>query len=193
MMEVSEDSLFRSVKEIITQSREKVFRIANSTLLLTYRQIMNRIVEDEQKVKECAEYGKHTLKNLSRKLTLEFGKGFDENNLRNIRSFYHSFLICDALRHELSWTHYRLPIRLNNPDTMNYYISKSIQSNWDYRDLKRQINSLVYKRVLKHNDRNNLFAGKYLLYLPKEEESKHIIDQDWIRFELDQENNNNPN
>lgn len=73
---------------------------------------------------------------------------------------------------------------------MNYYISKSIQSNWDYRDLKKQINSLVYERVLKHNDRNNLFAGKYLLYLPKKEESKHIIDQDRIRFELDQESNN---
>ncbi len=61
-MEVSEDSLFQLVKEIITQSREKVFRIANSTLLLTYWQIGKLIVEDEQKGKERAEYGKHTLK-----------------------------------------------------------------------------------------------------------------------------------
>lgn len=332
MMEVSEDSLFQSVKEIITQSREKVFRIANSTLLLTYRQIGNRIVEDEQKGKEHAEYGKHTLKNLSRKLTLEFGKGFDESNLRNMKSFYNSFPICDAWHHELSWTHYRLLTRLNNPDKINYYINGSIQNNWNYRDLKRQINSLAYERVLEHkkspdetihsvlkdpyifeflelnpnekssekdietaiidhiqkfllefgkrfafvarhqhistaisdfyidlvfynyilkcfviidlktgelshqdigqidmyvrmyddlkrnegdnptigillcsekdetivkysvlNDRNNVFASKYLLYLPKEEELKHIIDQDRIRFELDQENNNNPN
>ncbi|WP_228407007.1 DUF1016 N-terminal domain-containing protein [Chryseobacterium sp. MYb7] len=106
MMEISEDSLFQSVKEIIRQSREKVFRIANSTLLLTYWEIGKLIVEDEQQGKERAEYGKYTLKKLSEKLTLEFGKGFDESNLRNRHSFYHAFPICDALRHILSWTYY---------------------------------------------------------------------------------------
>lgn len=108
MMEISEDSLFQSVKEIIRQSLEKVFRIANSTLLLTYWQIGKLIVENEQQGKERAEYGKQTLKNLSKKLSLEFGKGFDESNLRNMRSFYQTFPKCDALRHELSWSHYRL-------------------------------------------------------------------------------------
>ncbi|WP_223558411.1 PDDEXK nuclease domain-containing protein [Chryseobacterium lathyri] len=331
MMEISEDSLFQSVKEIIRQSREKVFRIANSTLLLTYWQIGKLIVENEQQGKERAEYGKKTLKNLSKKLSLEFGKGFDESNLRNMRSFYQAFPICDALRHELSWTHYRLVIRLDHPHKMNYYINEAVQNNWNYRDLKRQINSLAYERVLEHkkspaenihsvlkdpyifeflgltpeqkfsekeietaiidhiqkfllefgkgfafvtrqqhistdtsdfyidlvfynyilkcfviidlktgelshqdigqidmyvrmyddmkrgegdnptigillcsekdetivkysvlNDKNNLFASKYLLYLPKEEELKEIIDQDRIRFELDQNNNKQP-
>jgi hypothetical protein len=113
MMEISEDSLFQSVKEIIRQSREKVFRIANSTLLLTYWQIGKLIVEDEQQGKERAEYGKYTLKKLFQKLTLEFGKGFDESNLRNIRSFFHAFPICDALRHELSGSHYRFfPLKM---------------------------------------------------------------------------------
>lgn len=138
-MEISEDSLFQSVKKIIRQSREKVFRIANSTLLFTYWQIGKLIIEDEQQGKERAEYGKYTLKRLSQKLTLEFGKGFDESNLRNIRSFYHVFPICDALRHILSWTHYRLLIRLDNVDKMNYYINESVQNNWNYRDIKRQI------------------------------------------------------
>lgn len=110
MMEISEDFLFQSVKEIIKQSCEKVFRIANSTLLLTYWKIGQFIVEDEQQGKERAEYGKYMLKNLSQKLTLEFGKEFDESNLRNMRSFS----ICDAVRHELSWTHYRLLIRHRN-------------------------------------------------------------------------------
>lgn len=149
-MEVSEDSLFQSIKEIINQSREKVFRIANSTLLLTYWQIGQLIVEDEQKGKERAEYGKYTLKNLSKKLTLEFGKGFDYTNLSNMRKFYQAFPIVDALRQQLSWTHYRLLIRLDNSDKMNYYINESIQNNWNYRDLKRQINSLAYERVLQH-------------------------------------------
>lgn len=93
MMEISEDSLFQSVKEIIKQSREKVFRIANSTLLLTYWQIGQLIVDDEQKGKERATYGSYMLKNLSKKLTLEFGKGFDESNLRNMHSFYQAFPI----------------------------------------------------------------------------------------------------
>ncbi|REC41746.1 DUF1016 N-terminal domain-containing protein [Chryseobacterium sp. 5_R23647] len=148
-MEVSEDSLFQSIKEIINQSREKVFRIANSTLLLTYWQIGQLIVEDEQKGKERAEYGKYTLKKLSKKLTLEFGKGFDESNLRNMRSFYNIFPIRDAVRHELSWTHYRLLLRQENNQKRIYYLNESIQNNWSSRDLKRQINSLACKSSAK--------------------------------------------
>ena len=150
MMEISEDSLFQSAKEIIRQSREMVFRIANSTLLLSYWQIGKLIVENEQQGKERAEYGKYILKTLSQKLTLEFGKGFDESNLRNMRSFYQTFPICDALRHELSWTHYRLLFKIDNTQKINYYIDEAIQNNWSSRDLKRQINSLAYERVLKH-------------------------------------------
>lgn len=122
MMEISEDSLFLSVKELIRLSREKVFRIANSTLLLTYWQIGKLIVEDEQQGKERAEYGKYILKNLSQKLTLEFGKGFDYTNLSNMRRFYTAFPIVDTLSQQLSWSHYRLLIRLNESDKINYYI-----------------------------------------------------------------------
>ncbi|RZJ32853.1 MAG: DUF1016 family protein, partial [Chryseobacterium sp.] len=107
-MEISEDSLFLSVKEIINQSRERVFRVANSTLLLTYWQIGQLIVEDEQQGKERAEYGKFVLKNLSKKLTFEFGKGFDYTNLSNMRKFYQAFPIVDTLSQQLSWSHYRL-------------------------------------------------------------------------------------
>ncbi len=329
MMQISEDILFQSIRDIINQSREKVFRVANSTLLLTYWQIGQLIVKDEQNGKERAEYGKSVLKNLSKKLTLEFGKGFDESNLRNMRSFFQAFPIRDAVRHELSWTHYRLLLRQENKQKRSYYLNESIENNWSSRDLKRQINSLAYERVLEHkkspveniqsilkdpyifeflglktdeqisekeietsiidhiqkfllefgkgfafvarqqhistdtsdfyidlvfynyilkcfviidlktgevshqdigqidmyvrmyddlkrnegdnptigillcsvkdetivkysvlNDKNNLFASKYLLYLPKEEELKQIIDQDRIRFELDKESNN---
>jgi predicted nuclease of restriction endonuclease-like (RecB) superfamily len=149
-MEISEDYLFQSVKEIISQARERVFRVANSALLLTYWQIGQLIVEDEQQGKDRAEYGKFVLKNLSKKLTLEFGKGFDESNLRNMRSFFQSFPIRDAVRHELSWTHYRLLLRQENEQKKNYYLNESIQNNWSSRDLKRQINSLAYERVLQH-------------------------------------------
>lgn len=149
-MEISQDLLFQGIRELISNAREKVFRVANSTLLLTYWQIGQLIVEDEQNGKDRAEYGKFVLKNLSKQLTLEFGKGFDYTNLSNMRKFYNAFPIVDALRQELSWTHYRLLIKLDNSEKMNYYINESIQNNWNSRDLKRQINSLAFERVLEH-------------------------------------------
>ena len=100
-MELSKNDLFNAIKEIINQSRLKVFRTANSALLESYWQIGKLIVEDEQQGKLRADYGKATLKNLSNQLTLEFGKGFDESNLRNIRSFYKAFPIASALRTQL--------------------------------------------------------------------------------------------
>lgn len=103
-----QDNLFEDIKSIILHARGKVFRLANSALLESYWFIGNTIVENEQKGKAKAEYGKTTLKNLSLRLTAELGKGFDESNLRNMRAFYQAFPICDTLRHELSWSHYRL-------------------------------------------------------------------------------------
>lgn len=120
-MELTTNGLFNAIREIITQSRLKVFRAANSALLESYWQIRKLIVEDEQQGKLRADYGKATLKNLSVQLTLEFGKGFDERNLNNMRSFYAAFPIWYALRTELSWTHYRLLSRFANlqPYTLN--------------------------------------------------------------------------
>ena len=107
-MNISNNLLFYSIKEIVQKSRERVFRTINGTLLETYWHIGRIIVEDEQQGKSKAVYGKETLKNLAIQLSLEFGKGFDDSNLRNMRAFYKAFPICDTLRHELSWSHYRL-------------------------------------------------------------------------------------
>jgi hypothetical protein len=105
-MELTNNELLKAIKEIINQSRLKVFRAANSALLESYWQIGKLIVEDELQGKLRADYGKATLKNLSNQLTFEYGKGFDERNLNNMRSFYSAFPIWYALRTELSWTHY---------------------------------------------------------------------------------------
>jgi len=104
------DKLFNSIKEIILQARQRVYRMVNSSLLDTYWQIGYQIVENEQDGNARADYGKGVLKNLATQLTVEFGKGFDDSNLRNMRSFYLAFPIRDTLRHELSWSHYRLTI-----------------------------------------------------------------------------------
>lgn len=142
--------LFQSIRNIIYESRQRVYRMANSALLQTYWQIGQLIVEEEQQGKATAIYGKETLKSMSIKLTLEFGKGFDDSNLRNMRAFYNAFPICDALRHELSWTHYRLLCRLDTEKKRNYYLQESVIANWSSRTLQRQINSLAFERVLEH-------------------------------------------
>lgn len=149
-MEIQHNSIYNSIKEIIILSRQRVYRIANSALLETYWQIGKLIIEDEQNGKSKAEYGKATLKNLAQQLTLEFGRGFDERNLNNMRAFYQAFPIWNALRTELSWTHYRLLSRLDSEQKRNFYLTESIASNWNSRELQRQINSLAFERVVKH-------------------------------------------
>ena len=147
-MNIIDSSLIDSVKEVIIQSRQRVFRMVNASLLDTYWNIGRLIVEDEQNGNSKAIYGKSTLKNLSKELTLEFGKGFDESNLRNMRTFYVSFPNCDALRHELSWTHYRLLSRVDSEHKKMYYLNESIAGNWNSRTLQRQINTLTFDRIL---------------------------------------------
>ena len=154
-MEIQSNPIYQSIKEIIRHSRERVYRMANAALLETYWHIGKIILEDEQKGNTKAEYGKATLKNLAIQLTLEFGKGFDERNLNNMRAFYTAFPIWNALRTELSWTHYRLICRLDTEQKRNYYLTESINANWNSRELQRQINSLAFERVVKHLPENN--------------------------------------
>lgn len=150
-MKIINFQLYDAVKELILNAKHRVYRMANSTLLETYWHIGKLIVEDEQEGKAKAIYGKATLKNLSEALTLEFGKGYDYTNLTNMRNFYLSFPILDSVRQELSWTHYRLLSRLDSEEKRNYYIQESLDSNWNSRELQRQINSLSFERVLKHS------------------------------------------
>ena len=147
-MNIIDSSLIDSVKEVIIQSRQRVFRMVNASLLDTYWNIGRLIVEDEQNGNSKAIYGKSTLKNLSKELTLEFGKGFDERNLNNMRAFYGAFPIWNALRTELSWTHYRLLSRVDSEQKRMYYLNESIAGNWNSRTLQRQINTLTFDRIL---------------------------------------------
>ena len=148
-MEIQNTHLYQSIKEIIALSRQQVYRMVNAALLETYWKIGKTIVE-EQKGNAKAQYGKATLKNLAKELTIEFGKGFEERNLNNMRAFYLAFPIWNALRTELSWTHYRLLARLDSEQKRSYYLKESIAANWNSRELQRQINSLAFERVVKH-------------------------------------------
>jgi predicted nuclease of restriction endonuclease-like (RecB) superfamily len=143
----SVDSTYHSIREILGKARSAVYRSINFTMVLAYWNIGKVIVDDEQHGKERAEYGKALIKELSLRLTKEYGKGFDESNLRNIRKFYLTFPNCDALRHELTWTHYRLLLRIKKEDARNFYMLETIDSNWSTRELERQIGSLLYERI----------------------------------------------
>jgi len=152
-MNLNDTVLFQLIRAIINESRQRVYRIANSALLQTYWQIGQLIVDDEQQGKAKAIYGEATLKTLATQLTLEFGKGFDYTNLTNMRKFYLAFPIIDALRQELSWTHYRLLSRIDTEQKRNYYLQESFTANWNSRNLQRQINSLAFERVVNDEPR----------------------------------------
>ena len=142
------NALYKKIKSVLKEARNKSYRAVNFIMVETYWNIGLLIVEEEQKGKNRAGYGEYLLKHLSQKLQIEFEKGFDESNLRNIRLFYLRFPIRDALRHELSWTHYRLLMRVDDENARAFYIKEAIAGNWSTRQLDRQINSFYYERLL---------------------------------------------
>lgn len=144
----SNQALLSSIRELLNTGRKQVAQAVNATMVQTYWQIGRLIVEDEQQGEARAEYGKAVLKNLSTSLTAEFGKGFDTSNLRNMRLFYLAFPNCDALRHNLSWTHYRTLIRVDNEQARHWYMQEAVEQAWSARALERQIGTLYYERLL---------------------------------------------
>ena len=142
-----ERSIYRSIKEILTSAREKAYKAVNFAMVEAYWNVGKLIVE-AQDGNERAEYGEELLKNLSKELTKEFGKGFTVTNLRYMRQFYIVFQKHHALRDELSWTHYRLLMKIENEEIRNFYIKECIEGNWSTRQLERQINSFYYQRIL---------------------------------------------
>ncbi|MFY8068203.1 MAG: PDDEXK nuclease domain-containing protein [Flavobacterium sp.] len=147
-MSLTNEIFFNTIREVILISRQKVYRSINFVLLETYWNIGKLIVEEEQQGESRAVYGSNLLKNLSKELTLEFGKGFDYTNLTNMRKFYFSFPILDALRQELSWTHYRILSKIDSEEKRTFYLNEAAENSWNSRQLERQIKSLSFERTL---------------------------------------------
>lgn len=144
--------LYSAVRKVLSNARGAAYKAVNFAMVQAYWQIGRLIVEDEQQGNRRAEYGKNVLAELAEKLTGEFGRGFDATNLRNMRQFYLTFPKCDALRHELSWTHYRLLLRIESEDARNWYMDEAVAENWSSRQLERQISVLYYERMLHSNN-----------------------------------------
>lgn len=145
--------LLGSLGELIRQARRKALRAVDTLQVQTCWQIGRHIVEFEQEGAERAAYGKRLLPTLAKLLTAEFGKGFDERNLRHMRDFYQTFPIWNAVRTELSWTHYRTLLRVENNNARQWYMNETATLNWSTRALERQIATLYYERLLASKDR----------------------------------------
>lgn len=139
--------MYKNIQQIIEKARSTAYRAVNFAMIQAYWQVGRIIVEEEQKGEKRAEYGKNLISELSTRLTKEYGKGFTKSNLSYMRQFYLAFLNFHALRGELTWTHYRLLLKVESEGTRNFYLNETINSNWSTRELERQINSLLFDRI----------------------------------------------
>jgi predicted nuclease of restriction endonuclease-like (RecB) superfamily len=148
--------LLSQLRAIILESRQQVLRAVDVIQVRTCWLVGRHIVEFEQGGAARAAYGHSLLARLAENLTAEFGKGFDASNLRYMRLFFHAFPNCDALRHELSWTHYRLLLRVEDEPARRWYMNEAANQNWNTRE--RQIGTLYYERLLASKDREPVRA-----------------------------------
>ena len=156
-LEIKKD-IYEEIHDLLYKARENIVSNINSTMTKTYFLIGKRIVEEEQNGNKRAEYGKNLIKMLSKKLTKEFGKGFSETNLEQMRKFFKVYGIPQTLSEEfqLSWSHYLILMRIENISARNFYEIEAIQNNWSLRELKRQVNSALYERLVLSKDKEKV-------------------------------------
>ena len=150
------DKTYKSIKTILDKARSKSFKSVNTIMVQAYWHIGKAIVEGEQGGRQRAGYGTALIEDLSRRLTVEYGQRFNKTNLWYMRQFYITFQNLHALRGELSWTHYRLLLKIDKPKAREFYINETINSNWSTRELERQICSLLFERLALSRDKKGV-------------------------------------
>jgi len=169
--------LYGNIRKIIEQAKQKASYAVNFAMVEAYWNIGRLIVEYEQKGKKRAKYGAFLIKELSEKLTDDFGEGYDKSNLKRMRQFYLAFPSLQSpntenekgaavrhlfthpiLRKELSWTHYKLLISVEKPDARQWYLEEAANCGWSTRALERQINTFYYERLLSGRDKESVKA-----------------------------------
>lgn len=177
--------LISEVGSLLEEARKDVYYSINQVLVRTYWEIGKRIVEFEQKGKEKAEYGSGLLDILSADLTKQYGKGFSRDSLERMRKFYLTFQNSATVSRKLSWSHYRLIMRLDDDLAMKFYIKEVENEKWSVRELDRQINSMLFERIALSKDK------KGILKLTKKgqivEKAKDLIKDPYVLEFLDLE------
>ena len=189
-----------SIALLLKEARGKVVKQLNQTMVLTYYQIGRLILEHEQHGKTRAEYGKQVLKELSQRLTTEFGKGFSVENLDRMRFFYKIYApaISSSVltKLELSWSHYLKLMRMQNQEERKFYEIEALQNNWSVRELERQYDSALYERlalsigiilckdkkdtmveITLPKEQQQIFASRYQTLLPSKEDFIQLLNQ----------------
>ena len=176
----SPEETYNTIRHSIVNAQHKLCTAVNSAMVTAYWEI------GEQIYKACGEndragYGKGLLRFLADNLTSEFGKGFDESNLRKMRQFYSVFPIRDTLCPELSWSHYRLLMRIADEKERTFYTEECVKSAWSVRQLERQIHTMYYQRLLSSQDKAPVSA-EIRTTEPKPEYEKIVKDPYVMEF-----------
>lgn len=149
------EACLHRIREILADSRGRALQAVNAAMVRAYWEIGREIVEEEQKGADRAEYGEKLLHDLSKGLVVEYGKGFSPRNLLYIRNFYLAYPKSQAVPAKLSWTHCRLLSEVEKPTARDFYEKESLRAGWSTRELERQINSLLFERLLKTKDKRS--------------------------------------
>ncbi len=146
------------IKEIIDTSRRNAVRSVDFCRVQMYWHLGKRIFEEEQQGKDRANYGTYLIKNLASELEPEYGSGFGVRQLERSRQFYRLYPIASTLRTQLNWSQYKMLISIDNPDKREYYELESVNNSWTARETERQINSMLYERLLLSNNKESVLA-----------------------------------
>ena len=183
-------TLVENIGSLLSEARGQVATTANTILVRTYWQIGRYIVEYEQQGNERAENGSNLLHNLSRDLTLLYGKGFSHSNINKMRKMFLSFPILQTVSAKLSWSHYVEILKSDDAMEISFYTKECEKCNWSVRELKRQMESMLFHRLALSTNKdslvmqyamqgisNNLFAARYQLYMPRREELERELQR----------------
>lgn len=151
-------SLIQDVRQIIETARSNAVRSVDFCRVQMYWNLGQRIFEEEQQGKERADYGTYLTRNLAKLLEPEYGSGFGVRQLEQARQFYRTYPNANTLRSQLNWSQYRRLIQIDDPDKREYYELESVNNAWTARETERQINSMLYERLLMSNDKESVLA-----------------------------------
>jgi predicted nuclease of restriction endonuclease-like (RecB) superfamily len=154
----NQETFVGEIRTIIDKARSAAIRSVDFSRVQMYWNIGRRIVEEEQHGKERADYGTYLIKNLAKELEPEYGSGFGVRQLERARQFYRVYPIASTVRSQLNWSQYRMLIQIDDPDKREYYELESVNNGWTARETERQINSMLYERLLLSNDKDLVLA-----------------------------------
>lgn len=152
------EQFYTEIRQIIETARTNAIRSIDFSRVQMYWLLGKRIFEEEQQGKERADYGAYLIRNLAEELTPLYGSGFSVRQLEQSRRFYRMYPIANALRSQLNWTQYRLLIQIEDPCKREYYELESVNNAWTARETERQINAMLYERLLLSNDKESVLA-----------------------------------